>query len=218
MNPKSYAAVFGQDHAQDEHDPESVQRFSDKIMLKTKGANPCARNYEQHHATAAGQGRSGGRGGSAGRALDALAQAMRWRMVTSWPKAAPVRHVGQRVAERNPHAHPAGGSTFRCMRRARWCRPFEVLDAVGGGVAEIGPQPRRSTGRASSLRRRSSPPVPFGADARRARRLGRRRRRAIAVGRALRAFGVQAFMGGNTGVCMGGWFRHEIKGRSDVAA
>ncbi len=29
-------------------------------------------------------------------------------------------------------------------------------------------------------------------------------------------FGVKPFMAGNTGVCMGGWFRHEIKSRDDV--
>jgi TRAP-type mannitol/chloroaromatic compound transport system substrate-binding protein len=29
-------------------------------------------------------------------------------------------------------------------------------------------------------------------------------------------FGVKPFMGGNTGVCMGGWFRHELKSRDDV--
>jgi TRAP-type mannitol/chloroaromatic compound transport system substrate-binding protein len=29
-------------------------------------------------------------------------------------------------------------------------------------------------------------------------------------------FGVKPFMGGNTGVCMGGWFRREIKSNDDV--
>jgi TRAP-type mannitol/chloroaromatic compound transport system substrate-binding protein len=29
-------------------------------------------------------------------------------------------------------------------------------------------------------------------------------------------FGVKPFMGGNTGVCMGGWFRNEIKSRADL--
>jgi TRAP-type mannitol/chloroaromatic compound transport system substrate-binding protein len=30
-------------------------------------------------------------------------------------------------------------------------------------------------------------------------------------------FGVKPFMAGNTGVCMGGWFRHEIKSRTEIA-
>ena len=29
-------------------------------------------------------------------------------------------------------------------------------------------------------------------------------------------FGVKPFMGGNTGVCMGGWFRHELKALADL--
>jgi TRAP-type mannitol/chloroaromatic compound transport system substrate-binding protein len=29
-------------------------------------------------------------------------------------------------------------------------------------------------------------------------------------------FGVKPFMGGNTGVCMGGWFRHEINSKADI--
>jgi len=29
-------------------------------------------------------------------------------------------------------------------------------------------------------------------------------------------FGVKPFMGGNTGVCMGGWFRHELKSAADL--
>ena len=31
-----------------------------------------------------------------------------------------------------------------------------------------------------------------------------------------RPFGVKPFMGGNTGVCMGGWFRRELRGLDDV--
>ena len=76
--------------------------------------------------------------------------------------------------------------------------------------------PRRSTGRARSRRRRSSPRCRSGSfpnehvswiDA--------------GGGQALwdelyAPFGVKPFMGGNTGVCMGGWFRRELKSRDDV--
>ena len=47
------------------------------------------------------------------------------------------------------------------MRRAKWCRRFEVLDAVGGGVAEMGHtaafywQGKEAGGGASSRRCRS---------------------------------------------------------------
>ena len=93
---------------------------------------------------------------------------------------------------------------------------FEVLDAVGGGVAEMG--------HTASFYWQGKMPaaaffttVPFGltpgehvawVDA--------------GGGQALwdelyAPFGVKPFMGGNTGVCMGGWFRREIKSQADLA-
>ena len=88
---------------------------------------------------------------------------------------------------------------------------FEVLDAVGSGVVEMGHL-------AAFFWQGKQPAcafyttVPFGltpqehvawVDA--------------AGGQALwdelyAPFGVRPFMGGNTGVCMGGWFRHELQG------
>ena len=92
---------------------------------------------------------------------------------------------------------------------------FEVLDAVGSGVAEMG--------HTAAFYWQGKQPaaafyttVPFGltpnehvawVDA--------------GGGQALwdelyAPFGVKPFMGGNTGVCMGGWFRREIKSLDDV--
>jgi TRAP-type mannitol/chloroaromatic compound transport system substrate-binding protein len=90
-----------------------------------------------------------------------------------------------------------------------------VLDAVGGGVAEMG--------HTAAFYWQGKQPaaayyttVPFGltpmehvawVDA--------------AGGQPLwdelyAPFGVKPFMGGNTGVCMGGWFRREVKGLDDL--
>ena len=92
---------------------------------------------------------------------------------------------------------------------------FEVLDAVGSGVAEMGHTAAFYwQGKAPAAAFFTT--VPFGLtpnehvawiDA--------------GGGQALwdelyAPFGVKPFMGGNTGVCMGGWFRHEIKSRDDV--
>jgi len=92
---------------------------------------------------------------------------------------------------------------------------FEVLDAVGSGVAEMG--------HTAAFYWQGKQPaaayyttVPFGltpmehvawVDA--------------AGGQGLwdelyAPFGVKPFMGGNTGVCMGGWFRRELKGLDDL--
>jgi TRAP-type mannitol/chloroaromatic compound transport system substrate-binding protein len=145
----------------------------------------------------------------------ALAQAKRWRMVTSWPKRLPGPGMSaERVAERIKSL--SGGRLDIAVHAAGEEVPaFEVLDAVGGNVAEMG--------HTASFYWQGKMPaaaffttVPFGLtpgehvawiDA--------------GGGQALwdelyAPFGVKPFMGGNTGVCMGGWFRNEIKSKADL--
>jgi TRAP-type mannitol/chloroaromatic compound transport system substrate-binding protein len=139
----------------------------------------------------------------------ASAQARRWRMVTSWPKRLPGPGMSaERIAERLRAL--SGGRIDITVHAAGEVVPaFEVLDAVGGGVAEMGHT-------AAFFWQGKAPAavffttVPFGltptehvawVDA--------------GGGQALwdelyAPFGVKPFMGGNTGVCMGGWFRREI--------
>src|ERR1700685_1391767 len=161
------------------------------------------------------------RGGAAGLvgalATPSVAQSdkRRWRMITSWPKRLPGPGMSaERVAQRIGSL--SGGRLEITVSAAGEVVPaFEVLDAVGAGVAEMGhtaafywqgKQPAASF----------FTTVPFGLtpnehvswiDA--------------GGGQALwdeiyAPFGVKPLMGGNTGVCMGGWFRREIKGRDDV--
>ena len=139
----------------------------------------------------------------------------RWRMVTSWPKRLPGPGMSaERIAERIRTL--SGGKLDIAVHAAGEIVPaFEVLDAVGHGVAEIG--------HTAAFYWQGKMPaaaffttVPFGltpgehvawVDA--------------GGGQALwdelyAPFGVKPFMGGNTGVCMGGWFRHELKSRADL--
>jgi TRAP-type mannitol/chloroaromatic compound transport system substrate-binding protein len=150
-------------------------------------------------------------------AAPALAQnyERRWRMVTSWPKRLPGPGMSaERIAERIGRL--SGGRIEITVSAAGEIVPaFEVLDAVGSGVAEMG--------HTAAFYWQGKEPaaaffttVPFGLtpnehvswiDA--------------GGGQALwdeiyAPFGVKPFMGGNTGVCMGGWFRREIKSRDDV--
>lgn len=145
----------------------------------------------------------------------ARAQTRRWRMVTSWPKRLPGPGMSaERVAERI--AALSGGRVQVTVHAAGEMVPaFEVLEAVGNGVAELG--------HTAAFYWQGKQPaaayfttVPFGltpsehvawVDA--------------GGGQALwdalyRPFGVKPFMGGNTGVCMGGWFRREVAGLDDV--
>src|SRR6185369_391704 len=145
----------------------------------------------------------------------ARAQTKRWRMVTSWPKRLPGPGMSaERVAERI--AALSGGRMQITVHAAGELTPaFEVLDAVGGGVAEMG--------HTASFYWQGNQPaaayfttVPFG--------LTPQEHVAwveAGGGQALwdalyAPFGVKPFMGGNTGVCMGGWFRRELRGLDDV--
>ena len=68
----------------------------------------------------------------------ALAQTRRWRMVTSWPKRLPGPGLSaERIASRI--AALSGGRLVITVSAAGEIVPaFEVLDAVGSGVAEMG--------------------------------------------------------------------------------
>jgi TRAP-type mannitol/chloroaromatic compound transport system substrate-binding protein len=140
----------------------------------------------------------------------ARAETMKWRMVTSWPKRLPGPGLSaERIAARI--AALSGGRIDITVHAAGEIVPaFGVLDAVGNGVAEVG--------HTASFYWQGKMPaaaffttVPFGLtpnehvawiDAGGGQ----------ALWDALYApFGAKPFMGGNTGVCMGGWFRHELK-------
>ncbi len=158
-----------------------------------------------------------GAGGAAAIAAPAIARAanIKWRMVTSWPRRLPGPGMSaERVAQRI--ANLSGGRLQVTVSAAGEIVPaLEVLDAVGSGVAEMG--------HTASFYWQGKQPaavffttVPFGltpmehvawVDA--------------AGGQALwdelyQPFGVKPFMAGNTGVCMGGWFRREITGLDDL--
>src|SRR6187551_3748426 len=145
----------------------------------------------------------------------ARAQTTKWRMVTSWPRRLPGPGMSaERVAERIRRL--SGGRIEITVYAAGEVVPaFGVLEAVGNGVADIG--------HTAAFYWQGKMPaaaffttVPFGLtpnehvawiDA--------------GGGQALwdelyKPFGVKPFMGGNTGVCMGGWFRHELKSLADV--
>src|SRR5258705_9950341 len=145
----------------------------------------------------------------------ARAQALRWRMVTSWPKRRPGPGMSaERVAERISAL--SGGRLQITVQAAGEVVPaFEVLDAVGGSVAEMG--------HTAAFYWQGKEPaaafyttVPFGltplehvawVDA--------------GGGQALwdelyAPFGGKPFMAGNTGVFMGGWFRRDMNGPQDL--
>ncbi len=145
----------------------------------------------------------------------ARAATIRFRMVTSWPRRLPGPGMSaERVAERI-RALSGGRLDIAVSAAGEIVPAFEVLDAVGSGVVEMG--------HTASFYWQGKMPaaaffttVPFG--------LTPNEHVAwieAAGGQALwdelyAPFGVKPFMGGNTGVCMGGWFRREIGNVGDL--
>ena len=145
----------------------------------------------------------------------ARADTLKWRMVTSWPKRLPGPGMSaERIAERIRRL--SGGRIEITVYAAGELVPaFGVLDAVGNGVADIG--------HTAAFYWQGKMPaaaffttVPFGLtpgehvawiDAGGGQQLW---------DDLYQPFGVKPFMGGNTGVCMGGWFRHELKSLADL--
>ena len=145
----------------------------------------------------------------------ARAQSVKWRMVTSWPKRLPGPGMSaERIADR-VRTLSDGRIDISVFAAGEVVPAFEVLDAVGNGVADIGHTASfywQGKMQAAAF----FTTVPFGLtpsehvawiDA--------------AGGQALwdelyAPFGVKPFMGGNTGVCMGGWFRREIMSLADL--
>ena len=145
----------------------------------------------------------------------ARAQTRRWRMVTSWPKRLPGPGMSaERIAERI--AALSGGRLQITVHAAGEVVPaFEVLDAVGGGVAEMG--------HTAAFYWQGKQPaaafyttVPFGLTPNEHVSWVEAGGGQTLWDALYAPLGVKPFMGGNTGVCMGGWFRQELKGLADL--
>ena len=146
----------------------------------------------------------------------ARAQTQRLRMVTSWPRRLPGPGVSaERVAARIS-ALSGGRVEVQVYAAGEIVPAFEVLDAVGGGAADLG--------HTAAFYWQGKMPaahffttVPFG--------LTPHEHVAWVEhggGQALwdelyAPFGVKPFMAGNTGICMGGWYRREIRSLDDLS-
>jgi TRAP-type mannitol/chloroaromatic compound transport system substrate-binding protein len=145
----------------------------------------------------------------------ARAQGLRWRMVTSWPKNRAGPGVSaRRIAERIG-ASSGGRLQIDLFAAGEIVPPFAILDAVSTGTVEAG--------HSAALYWQGKIPaagffttVPFG--------LGPIEHQAwieLRDGQALwdelyRPYQVRAFLAGNTGPSMGGWFRRRLGGPEDL--
>jgi TRAP-type mannitol/chloroaromatic compound transport system substrate-binding protein len=145
----------------------------------------------------------------------ARAAKLQWKMVTSWPKRLPGPGMSaERIASRIG-ALSGGRIEITVYAAGEVVPAFGVLDAVGNGVADMG--------HSASFYWQGKMPaaaffttVPFGLtpaehvawiDAGGGQELW---------DALYKPFGVKPFMGGNTGICMGGWFRHRLDSVADL--
>jgi TRAP-type mannitol/chloroaromatic compound transport system substrate-binding protein len=145
----------------------------------------------------------------------ARAQSLRWRLVTSWPKNRTGPGISARRIVERINAMAAGRLQVDLFAAGEIVPPFAVLDAISTGTVELG--------HTAALYWQGKLPaagffttVPFG--------LGPIEHQAwieLRGGQALwdelyRPYGVRAFLAGNTGPSMGGWFRRKLNGPDDL--
>ena len=142
-------------------------------------------------------------------------EATEWKLVTTWPKGLPglgsaPENFARRVGEMSN-----GRLTARACGAGEVVPPFEVVDAVAHGVAEMG--------HGAAYYWKGKIPasvfytaVPFGMTAQEMNgwlHYGG----GLELWRELYApFGVRPFAGGSTGVQMAGWFNRELKSAADL--
>jgi TRAP-type mannitol/chloroaromatic compound transport system substrate-binding protein len=160
---------------------------------------------------------AGGTAGvAAGVAAPAIAQGrMRWTMVMPWPKNTPGVGVNAERFARRVEAMSGGRVEIRLYGAGELVPPFEVLDAVQRGQADLAHgTPYYFVGKAPALNYFTG--VPFGLMAHELAAwfyFGD----GLTLWRETYApFGVMPFYAGSSGVQAGGWFRKEISSLQDL--
>lgn len=161
-------------------------------------------------------GAAAGAAAAATLATPALSQGlMEWKMVTSWPKNLPGVGTGaQRFADRVGQL-TEGKLTVKLFAAGELVPGLQCMDAVMNGTAELAHD-------ASYYHLAKSPgfafftAVPMGLLAQEINAWIRYGGGQELWDELAAKFGIKAFMGGNTGVQMGGWFRREVKSAEDL--
>lgn len=145
----------------------------------------------------------------------ALSQGLRqWRMVTSWPKGLPGLGTGvERLAKRVGDMTD-GRLTIEVFAAGELVPALQVLDGVSGGTANAGHDASYyHLGKSQGFAFFTS--VPYGMTANELNAWVKWGGGQELWDELNAEFGVKAFLAGNTGVQMAGWFRKEINGVAD---
>jgi TRAP-type mannitol/chloroaromatic compound transport system substrate-binding protein len=140
---------------------------------------------------------------------------MEWKMVTSWPKGLPGLATGaERLAQRITDLS-GGRLSVKVYAAGELVPALQVLDAVSSGTAEMGHDASYyHIGKAPAAGFYTA--VPFGMTAQELNGWVYYGGGQELWDELYAPFGVKAFLAGNTGVQLGGWFRKEIKSAADL--
>ena len=156
-----------------------------------------------------------GRSGTAATEVGAAAEAIEWKLVTTWPKGLPGLGAAPENFARRVNEASGGRLKIKVFGAGEIVPAFEVFDAVSRGVAQAG--------HGAAYYWKGKIPaavfytaVPFGMTAQEANgwlHYGG----GLELWRELYApFGVVPFAGGSTGVQMAGWFNTRLQSREDL--
>ncbi len=140
---------------------------------------------------------------------------VRWRMATSWPKSLETIFGGADTLCRRVEAITGGRFTITPFAAGEIVPGLQVLDAVQGGTVECGHTASYYyVGKNPALGFGTT--VPFGLTAQQQNAWLYHGGGLEAMAKLYADFGVLSFPAGNTGAQMGGWFKQQIKGLSDL--
>ena len=151
-------------------------------------------------------------------AAPAIARAdapLRWRMITAWSRNLPGPGVSaQRLADRI-NVMSGGRLLIELFAAGQIVPAFGVFEAVSTGIAEMG--------HAAAFFWEGKLPAasffttaPFGLDPLEHQTWIDERGGQALWDELYSPFGLRAFLGGNTGPCMGGWFRKPVESVADI--
>jgi TRAP-type mannitol/chloroaromatic compound transport system substrate-binding protein len=140
---------------------------------------------------------------------------VRWRMATAWPPDLPGPGVSARRITERVAAMSGGRLEIELFAAGELVPAFEVLDAVGRGIAEIG----HAAAVFWSGKLAASPfflAVPFGLVPHEHDAWVHHGGGQALYDRYYAELGVKPYLAGNTGMSMAGWFRRPLDGPEDL--
>jgi TRAP-type mannitol/chloroaromatic compound transport system substrate-binding protein len=141
--------------------------------------------------------------------------AIQWRLAASWPKSLDTLYGGAELIARRVGEITEGKFQIRTFAAGEIVPALQVLDAVQAGTVELGhTAPYYYAGKNPAFALATA--VPFGLNTREQNAWWYAGGGRQAMAPLFKDYGCIAFLAGNTGTQMGGWWRKEINSVADL--